>query len=137
MHQCERGQTKRKKRLEAFLIDEAIAQSIALHEEEEHRNKLSYEYFVLRLQVLGLSTYWATVKSENAVLFVHISGEDPPVVKMSVIVGRNMEITAFWMKVKVPSKDLLIPATLDDLRSLHTILDRMSTFKAPDVCDKE
>ncbi|KAH6922059.1 hypothetical protein HPB50_008525 [Hyalomma asiaticum] len=132
------GPDQKKKRLEASHLEEAIRQSIALHEEEEHRNKLSsYEDLVSRLQGLGLSTYWATVKAENAVLFVHISGEDPPVVERSVIVSRNMEITAFWKKVKVPAKDLLIPATLDDLRSLHTILDRMSSFKAPDVCDKE
>ncbi|KAH6941182.1 hypothetical protein HPB50_014601 [Hyalomma asiaticum] len=132
------GPDQKKKRLEASHLEEAIRQSIALHEEEEHRNKLSsYEDLVSRLQGLGLSTYWATVKAENAVLFVHISGEDPPVVERSDIVSRNMEITAFWKKVKVPAKDLLIPATLDDLRSLHTILDRMSSFKAPDVCDKE
>ncbi|KAH6924724.1 hypothetical protein HPB50_022752 [Hyalomma asiaticum] len=115
------GPDQKKKRLEASHLEEAIRQSIALHEEEEHRNKLSsYEDLVSRLQGLGLSTYWATVKAENAVLFVHISGEDPPVVERSVIVSRNMEITAFWKKVKVPAKDLLIPATLDDLRSLHT-----------------
>ncbi|KAH7966211.1 hypothetical protein HPB49_014497 [Dermacentor silvarum] len=98
--------------------------SIALHEEEESRNKLtSYEDLVSRLQGLGLSTYWTTVKTENAVLFVHIIGEDPPDVERSVIVNRKMEITAFWRKVKVPAKDLLIPPTLIErsaLPSHHT-----------------
>ncbi|KAH7965347.1 hypothetical protein HPB49_006265 [Dermacentor silvarum] len=132
------GPGQKRKRLEASHLEEAIRQSIALHEEEESRNKLtSYDYLVSRLQGLDLSTYWATVIAENGVLFVHISGEDPPDVERSVIVNRNMEITAFWRKVKVPAKDLLIPATLNDPRCLHTILDRMSSFKAPDVCDKE
>ncbi|KAH8025781.1 hypothetical protein HPB51_011459 [Rhipicephalus microplus] len=86
---------------------------------------------------LGLSPYWAIVKAENAVLFVYIGGQDPPVVERSVIVSRNMKITAFWKKVKEPAKVLLIPATVDDLRSLRIIIDHMSSFKAPDVCDKE
>lgn len=68
---------------------------------------------------------------------MHISVENPPDVERSVIVIRNMEIMAFWRKEKVSAKDLLIPATLNDLRCLDTILDRMSSFKAPDVCDKE
>ncbi|KAH7948992.1 hypothetical protein HPB49_003981 [Dermacentor silvarum] len=132
------GPDQKRKRLEASHLEKAIRQSIALHEEEESRNKLTlYEDLVSPLQGLGLSTYWTTVKAENAVLFVHISGEDPPDVERSVILNRNMEITAFWRKVKVPAKDHLIPATLNDLRCLHTILDRMSSFKAPDVCDKE
>ncbi|KAH7952940.1 hypothetical protein HPB49_002964 [Dermacentor silvarum] len=131
-----KGPDQKRKRLEASHLEEAIRQSIALHEEEESRNKLTlYEDLVSRPQDLGLSTYWTTVKAENAVRFVHISGEDPPDVERSVIVNRNMEITAIWRKVKVPAKDLLIPATLNDLRCLHTILDR--SFKAPDVCDKE
>ncbi|KAH7973755.1 hypothetical protein HPB49_004882 [Dermacentor silvarum] len=132
------GPGQKRKRLEASHLEEAIRQSIALHEEEESRNKLtSYEDLVSRLQGLGLSTYWTTVKAENAVLFVHIRAKDPPDVERSVIVNRNMEITAFWKKVKVPAKDLLIPTTLNDLRCLHTILDRMSSFKAPDLCDKK
>ncbi|KAH7934250.1 hypothetical protein HPB49_023705 [Dermacentor silvarum] len=56
------GPQQKRKHLEASHLEEAIPQSIALHEEEESRNKLtSYEDLVSRLQGLGLSTYWTTV----------------------------------------------------------------------------
>ncbi|XP_077492240.1 uncharacterized protein LOC144103382 [Amblyomma americanum] len=128
----------KRKRREASHLEEAIRQSISSHEEQERQNKLqSYEDFVSRLQSLDLSTYLTSVKAEHAVLFVHIEGEDPPDVERSVIVSKNMEVTAFWRKVKVPVKDLLIPCILDDLRCLQTTLDSMRSFKAPDVCDKD
>ncbi|KAH7933457.1 hypothetical protein HPB49_012603 [Dermacentor silvarum] len=53
------GPDQKKKRLEASHLEEAIRQSIALHEEGESRSKLtSYEDLVSRLQGLGLFTYW-------------------------------------------------------------------------------
>ncbi|KAH6946810.1 hypothetical protein HPB50_015392 [Hyalomma asiaticum] len=71
------GPEQNRKRPEASHLEEAIRQSIALHEEEERRNTLaSYEDLVSCLQGLCLSTYWTTVKAENAVLYVHVSGED-------------------------------------------------------------
>ncbi|KAL1483718.1 hypothetical protein MTO96_032992 [Rhipicephalus appendiculatus] len=129
------GPEQKRKRREATHLEEAIRQSISSHEEEERRNKLKwYEDLVSRLQGLDLPSYWTTVKAEHAVLFIHIDGEDSPDVERSVIVSSNMEATAFWRKVKVPAKDILIPATLDDMRCLHTVLDSIRSFKAPDVC---
>lgn len=129
---------EKRKRHEASHLEEAIRQSISLHEEEDRQNKLqSYEDLLSRLQRVDLSSYWTAVQAAHAVLFLHVEGEDPPDIERSVVVSRNMEVTAFWRKAKLPGKNLLIPSRLDDLRCLQTALDSVRRFKGPDVCDKD
>ncbi|KAH8010175.1 hypothetical protein HPB51_025610 [Rhipicephalus microplus] len=129
---------EKRKRREASHLEEAIRQSISSHEEEDRLNKLqSYEDLVSQLQRVDLSSYWTAVQAANTVLFLHVEGEDPPEVERSVVVSRNMEVTAFWRKAKLPGKDLLVPSRLGDLRCLQTALDSARRFRGPDVCVKD
>lgn len=54
-----------------------------------------------------------------------------------MVVSRNIEVTAFWRKAKLPGKDLLIPSRLGDLRVLQTAPDSVRRFRGPDVCVKD
>ncbi|KAM7311405.1 uncharacterized protein ISCGN_008312 [Ixodes scapularis] len=134
----EKPEAKRK-RVEATRLQEAIKLSLSAHKEEEQKNRVSsYDQFLSRLPDLHLADFWLIEKAKSAVLFVHIDDSmGHPKVERSVVVTDTMKVTASWRRVTLCFDEVTIPETLDDMRQLQCVLDRVQEFKAPDVCEKD
>ncbi|XP_077489630.1 uncharacterized protein LOC144100615 [Amblyomma americanum] len=129
----------KRRRREATRLQDAIEMSLATHEEEEHRNKVSsYGQLLSLLEGLHVSDFWVMRKTDAAVAFFHVNENSaPPEIERSVVVNNSLKVSAFWRKVELRGGEMTVPDRLEDMRSLESVLKSVQQFKAPDRCEKD
>ncbi|XP_037276903.2 uncharacterized protein LOC119169994 [Rhipicephalus microplus] len=116
---------EKKTRREAALLQNAINQSIAMHNEEERNNNVdTFKALLNCLPRMKASKFWTVATQHDCVLFLNLIVDDAPAIKKSVKITKDLFLSLFFEDVKVTKIDGIdIPETVNDMRCLTRFLE--------------
>ncbi|KAH8042773.1 hypothetical protein HPB51_025825 [Rhipicephalus microplus] len=116
---------EKKTRREAALLQDAINQSIAMHNEEERNNNVdTFKALLNCLPRMKASKFWTVATQHDCVLFLNLIVDDAPAIKKSVKITKDLFLSLFFEDVKVTKIDGIdIPETVNDMRCLTRFLE--------------
>lgn len=108
-------------------------------EEETVKQVITLQQIASLLHRLELEPFWTVVHMETSLMCIHIEDCQAPQIERSVVVSQDLSCRAYWKGSQMhPQANLVaIPESIEDMRTLHTLLESIRSIETTLRDEKE